>query len=364
MAVDPRLRRLANKALPRPAVERLASVAAGFRRWADTRKLAGAPERFFRAYASYWDSGIVPNDADELLFLATWSTDGLLPGTQARERGRPFSATPFTAFPSDLLAGIDPAEAAAALEQDGLYLPPQSLDGGVVDELLATLEAGPAQPRGDGLAGRPGGRPEPTAPTWWMAPKDSMRSLAVRRLLVERNLAETGGRYLGVDPVIMSVVLWKSFPWGRPDKSSAQAFHYDNDRPAFLKMFVYLTDVTSGTGPHVYVPGSHRRKPRQLLDGQRLSDEDVARYYERSRWRAITGRRGTVFFADTKGFHKGSQVEDAPRAILQINLASDRFGIDEPAIGTPEAAPPDLMEPLRAAPRYFSQYFPPTPPVP
>jgi hypothetical protein len=155
----------------------------------------------------------------------------------------------------------------------------------------------------------------------------------------------------------MSVVLWKSFAWRSPDKNSAQAFHFDNDRPSFIKMFVYLTDVDMTNGPHTYVPRSHREKPRELLHGQRLSDADIERFYPKDTWKVITGARGTVFFADTQGFHKGGHVAEGERAMFQINLASDRFGIQEPRIGGAVDAPSDLVSPLSQAPRFFSQLF-------
>ena len=234
----------------------------------------------------------------------------------------------------------------------------------MVDDILATLDAGPAQPRGDGLGTLPPGPPAPTAPTWWMDPSDSVRSEGVRRLLHQRNLALAGGRYLGVDPMIMSVVLWKSFPRTSPDASSAQLFHYDNDRASFVKMFVYLTDVDDANGPHTYVPRSHRDKPRDLLHGQRLADADVARFYPPEGWKRILGPKGTVFFADTQGFHKGGAVVSGDRAIFQINLASDRFGVAELPLGPAASAPDDLTPALGSAPRYFSQLYPQEPPTP
>ena len=71
-----------------------------------------------------------------------------------------------------------------------------------------------------------------------------------------------------------------------------------------------------------------------------------------------------MFFADTQGFHKGGLVQSGSRAMFQINLASDRFGIPEPPIGPASASPPDLAEYVRAAPRYFQGLFTPTDPIP
>jgi len=70
-----------------------------------------------------------------------------------------------------------------------------------------------------------------------------------------------------------------------------------------VKFFTYLTDVADGTGPHVYIAGSHRDKPP--LFAPRYSDEKLAKKYGEKAFISIEGRRGTMFLADTFGVHKG-----------------------------------------------------------
>jgi hypothetical protein len=328
------------------------------------RRLPTAPHDFEAAYQDYWASGEVPENAEELLFLATWGSGGTFPREQAAQHAAPFAPEAFAGFDDDLLSAIDPATVAASVREHGFYLVPDTIRESAVDDIRAVLEAGPAAPRGDGLTDRAPGAPAPTAPTWWMAASDTVRSPAARQLLRERRLAEAGGLYLGADPMIMSVVLWKSFAWDSADSGSAQQFHYDGDRSAFVKMFVYLTDVDATGGAHTYVPGSHREKPKELLHGGRLTDEEIARHYPRETWEVITGPKGTVFFADTQGFHKGGKVEHGARAMFQVNLAVDRFGGSEPPVGPAGSAPPDLQRAVSEAPRYFSGLFTQPTPVP
>jgi hypothetical protein len=64
-----------------------------------------------------------------------------------------------------------------------------------------------------------------------------------------------------------------------------------------------------------------------------------------------------VFFADTQGFHKGGQVSSGERAMFQINLATDRFGITEPPIGSPQDALCELGPLVATAPRYFAELY-------
>jgi hypothetical protein len=71
----------------------------------------------------------------------------------------------------------------------------------------------------------------------------------------------------------------------------------------------------------------------------------------------VTGARGTTFFADTQGIHKGGHVASGTRAMLQINLASDRFGVGEPAVAEVADAPLDISRTVSCAPRFFSQVF-------
>jgi hypothetical protein len=358
------LSQMARSALPRPVVERLGRLAAARQRAVLERRLPGAVAAFDAAYGEYWRTGIVPDDADELLFLAAWSSGGLAPAEAMARSAPAYSSDRYSPLSDDLLRSVDPERVAAEVARAGFTVLPDLLDAEAVDDIRTVLERGPAQPRGDGMHDRKAGPPRPDAPSWWMRPQQTLASASARQVLRQRALADTAGRYLGVEPMIMSVVLWKSFSWRTADRSSAQLFHYDNDRPGFLKFFVYLTDVDDSNGPHTYVEGSHLAKPRHLLHGGRLSDDEVAAAYPRETWRVITGPKGTMFFADTRGFHKGGAVASGERAMFQVNLASDRFGIDEPAIGGPDEAPADLRPLVDRLPRYFAQLYTPATPAP
>src|SRR5690606_8644383 len=61
---------------------------------------------------------------------------------------------------------------------------------------------------------------------------------------------------LGARPIISSLIAWWSIPHAGQARE-AELFHRDVDDWRFIKLFVYLTDVDAGAGPHVYVPGSH-----------------------------------------------------------------------------------------------------------
>src|SRR5206468_9564299 len=144
-------------------------------------------------YSEYWKTGVVPADAGELLFLATWSSGGTIARTRAAEHAAPFDAERYVSFPDKLLSHVDPRAVADDVETNGFHIVPERLPTGVVDDILDVLDRGPAQPRGDGLLNLAPGPPGAAAPTWWMDPSDIVRSEAARQMLRERRLAEAGG---------------------------------------------------------------------------------------------------------------------------------------------------------------------------
>jgi hypothetical protein len=119
-----------------------------------------------------------------------------------------------------------------------------------------------------------------------------------------------------------------AFLAGKASSAAAQHYHFDMDRVKFLEFFFYLTDVTSESGPHCSVAGSHRRKPRVLLRDARIDDEEIRRHYPNDRIVEITGSRRTIVAADTRGFHKGKPLTQGDRLILEFELVTSLFGAD------------------------------------
>lgn len=124
--------------------------------------------------------------------------------------------------------------------------------------------------------------------------------------------------YLGCEPTLSSVGVRWSFP-GAAATTATQAFHRDLDDWRFLKLFVYLTDVDEGGGPHCYVRGSHttgfgwRAKHYRRIDLERRFGQD--------RLSLVVGPRGTTFMADTLGIHCGVAPAVRPRLILQVQYS-------------------------------------------
>ena len=136
----------------------------------------------------------------------------------------------------------------------------------------------------------------------------------VMELANHPRLLALAGSYLGCAPTISTI----GIRWSRPSRQTAtvQSFHRDPDDWKMVKFFTYLTDVAEGTGPHVFIAGSHREKPP--LYARRYSDEEVADKYGEKAFITIEGRRGTMFLADTSGVHKGAAALKGPRLMLEV----------------------------------------------
>jgi hypothetical protein len=121
-------------------------------------------------------------------------------------------------------------------------------------------------------------------------------------------------KLLGCKPTISSLSLWWSLS-GHNEPEEAENFHRDVDEWHFIKLFVYLTDVTGQSGPHVFVKGSHREP--KLLPIRRYTDPEVEAAFGRDRIIHFTGSAGTNFLENTFGFHKGQLPQSGARLVFQ-----------------------------------------------
>lgn len=137
--------------------------------------------------------------------------------------------------------------------------------------------------------------------------------------------------YLRTSICVRSVSFWHSFEsiGQQPNAELAQLFHYDLDEFRWLKLFIFLTDVTDQNGPHVFIPGSHRpgfKNPSLLSRGySRISDDDMNHYHPSNTWKYLICPAGTLVLADTRCWHKGTAIKTGVRTLLQPEYAPTRF---------------------------------------
>ena len=154
-------------------------------------------------------------------------------------------------------------------------------------------------------------------------------------LALSPEITALAGRLMGCLPTVIDIDAWWSFA-DAPVAKDAQQFHMDLDSHRFCKLFLYLTDVDSNGGPHVFVEGTHdpdnlnQLRPEdpqageqfdRWLRGQlRKSDQEVAEHLGIEPTE-LTGPAGSCFLVNTKGIHKGKLPENQDRLIIAIEYA-------------------------------------------
>jgi hypothetical protein len=136
------------------------------------------------------------------------------------------------------------------------------------------------------------------------------------------------GTALGAKPIISLMSAWWSIP--HPGEArEAELFHRDVDDWRFVKLFVYLTDVDEESGPHAYVPGSHRSS--KLREIRRYTDSEVEAAYPGGVM-TITGRAGDAFLENTQGLHRGVPPKSRLRLLFQViySLSKSPYGPARP----------------------------------
>jgi ectoine hydroxylase-related dioxygenase (phytanoyl-CoA dioxygenase family) len=165
------------------------------------------------------------------------------------------------------------------------------------------------------------------SPRYQYTQEDLLSSQAVTQLVFDKSLLVIAQAYLKSRPVMDMVTMWWSFPFhGKGQSGAAQQYHFDMDRIKFLKFFFYLTDVHSDNGPHCYVAGSHKDKPKAVFRDGRISDAEIKKHYSDNRFLEFNGPAGTILAVDTSGFHKGKVLTEGRRLLLQIEFANSLFG--------------------------------------
>jgi hypothetical protein len=122
--------------------------------------------------------------------------------------------------------------------------------------------------------------------------------------------------------------VWHTFATNGEARES-QLWHYDREDRYILKVFVYFSDVDDGAGPFTYAPGTHlkkklRRQPEFFVEGgvRRSNDRQMSEIVSPQQWVKCTGSKGTIVFADTRGYHKGGMAHEHDRVMYTCMFTS------------------------------------------
>lgn len=159
-----------------------------------------------------------------------------------------------------------------------------------------------------------------------------VKSHVVRDLLSDSTFASIAQSYLGAEPMLAHVTLWLDPVYeGYYDP---HVYHYDNDGPGFIKFFFYLTDVTTDTGAHRFIRGTHpHRKPGVFRVSKRYEDEELLNFFGEDKEVVFTAPAGTVIAEDTAGFHRGSDLKSGYRLLMQFQFSLIDIPHDEDLAG-------------------------------
>jgi hypothetical protein len=160
---------------------------------------------------------------------------------------------------------------------------------------------------------------------------------AIQKLVAESTLHRVAQDYLGCRPTLTSISLWLDPVFDKYFDS--HVYHYDNDGPAFLKYFIYLTDVDLDSGAHTFEGSHRRRKPEDLRRSRRYDRTDLLTHYGAQSEMVFSAPAGTIIAEDTSGFHKGTTLQRGYRLLLQLQYAmldiphaEDFIGVDKARI--------------------------------
>jgi hypothetical protein len=192
-------------------------------------------------------------------------------------------------------------------------------------------------------------------------PHDLLENPIIQHLITDESLIALGSELLGPSVRLQNLSMW----WSNADfhnvspNAAAQLYHVDMDTIKWVKIFFYLTDVTSENGPHCYIARSNVSAPKEVYREGRIEDEEVAKHFTSSDITEITGSAGTIIAADTIGLHKGKALEKGERLMMQITLANTYFGYGPPTkVQTEDKFPPEFIQAIKANPSFYEHgYF-------
>lgn len=137
-------------------------------------------------------------------------------------------------------------------------------------------------------------------------------------------------QYFGMFTELRYLGLWLNLPTDAPAQRS-QLWHRDREDRKILKAFLYLSDVTPGSGALIYAPGTHKDGPvraepyafKEKGHGNwRSEDEHMAAVVPPERWITCTAPKGTLVLADTAGYHRGGLAREGDRLLLTFMFVS------------------------------------------
>jgi ectoine hydroxylase-related dioxygenase (phytanoyl-CoA dioxygenase family) len=182
----------------------------------------------------------------------------------------------------------------------------------------------------------------------------------VQNLLTNSKILQVANNYLESTPILDEISCWWSFPSEKPDLNSAQLWHFDMDRPKWLKVFIFLTDCAKNSGPHCYIPKTHKNNsiPDEILKKgySRIDDQLIYKLFPKQDIMTFTAKKGAILFEDTRGLHKGQNVQSGNRLVLQLQYSSAIFGSKTKKLSFPKTPTKQFLDRKKNFPDLFINF--------
>lgn len=191
---------------------------------------------------------------------------------------------------------------------------------------------------------------------------DSIENRTIQEIILDEKILEISSNYLNCIPIIDNIQLYWSFSANKADKEAAQYWHFDMDRPRWIKIFLYLTDCNELNGPHKFIEKTHLmslgiKRNLRKKGYVRLEDQEIEKYYSAGQIKTFTAKKGSILFEDTSGLHKGQNVVQGSRLILIFQYSSSLFGSHSPKIKMPANISKVFSDSLEKNKKTFENFY-------
>ena len=128
--------------------------------------------------------------------------------------------------------------------------------------------------------------------------------------------------YFGLWSKLIYTDVWCQLKFDQKRRIGSQRWHRDPEDQQIVKLYLYFSDVDDGNGAMEYISRSSNRLAEGCEDIARWRaaggthyppSEDLERRIPRLRWVTTAGKRGTLVFCDTTGFHRGNIANKSSR---------------------------------------------------
>lgn len=163
-------------------------------------------------------------------------------------------------------------------------------------------------------------------------PEDIIKCSEILELANRDEIISLAANYLGCKPIISTITARWIIAGEETNKLfDDDSYHRDAEDFRFLKLFVYLTDVTEEQAAHSFITKSH--KSNKLTRRGLISNEQANAKFEKENIKIITGKAGCAFLEDTWGIHRSIPATSGSRLALIITysqLACTPFAPSKP----------------------------------